>query len=412
MKKLAVIGGGIAGVSAAHLLHDKYEVTLFEKNNHMGGNNHSAQITSRGNIVKVPMGVITFPRADLFIHTIAYAKKFKLPLVQKTIAHAFTLNQELEYCLTHHPRVPHDLSFKRLKREVSDVWYLLFKFKNCSKVDDLKLGDLIKLGQISENCAKYFLAPFAALYLSMPYPAIFDLPAHIIADWWSKYCLPVNSLFMFSYIKGGNHQIIDAFVEHSQLKLMQGVKINNIKRNSENIELHYDGISEVFDKVVLAIRPDEALALLDNPTATETSLLKQFDVGSVVTTLHKNPQYSYFGALTANVCEEKGKDPYVVSTLGQNTCFGYDLEEEHYVSIHQPGLLPIPDEQIMFQEELKIPLPTKKSIDALDKIDSLNDNNLNTYFCGSYFGKYFYHEDAINSAIKVANILTSGAAKV
>ncbi len=407
MKKLAVIGGGIAGVSAAHLLHDKYDVTLFERNKYLGGNNHSAQITSRGNLFKVPMGVITFPRADLFVHTIAYAKKFNLPLVQKTIAHAFTLNQELEYCLTHHPRVPRDLSFKRIKREISDAWYLLNKFKNCPKYNDLKLGDLIRLGHISENSAKYFLAPFAALYLSMPYMAIFDLPAHIIADWWAKYCLPINSMYMFSYIKGGNHQLIDAFIERSQLKLKQGVKITNIKRTGENVELYYDGISEVFDKVVLAIRPDEALALLDNPTANETSLLKQIDVGSVITTLHKNSQYSYFGALTADVREQPGKDPYVVSTLGQNTCFGYDLEDEHYVSIHQPGMHPVPDDQIIHQEELKIPLPTKSSIDALDNIDSLNNNSFNTYFCGSYFGKYFYHEDAITSAIKVAKTLAS-----
>jgi predicted NAD/FAD-binding protein len=177
--KLAIVGGGISGVCLSYLLQDHYDITLFEKNKTLGGNNYSSLVEEQ---YAVPMGVVLFPRKKIFTQTRHFCKIFNLPLIRKRIPHVFNYNGVVQPV--------HD---------IKSIWYLLF---GCQR-DPMHLHpnttllDLITQRKLSKHHVYNILTPFAVLYLSMPYQDLLQLPAHIIFQWWKKYGLPLIDPLIF-----------------------------------------------------------------------------------------------------------------------------------------------------------------------------------------------------------------------
>ena len=94
MQKLAIIGGGISGVSLAYLVQQQFDVTLFESQDYLGGNNCSAEVEDGH---KVPMGVIIYPSRGLFENTLSFAEKFGLQCRPAQLPHIFCSNREVRY---------------------------------------------------------------------------------------------------------------------------------------------------------------------------------------------------------------------------------------------------------------------------------------------------------------------------
>lgn len=348
------------------------------------------------------MAVILFPRKKIFKHTIHFARKFNLPLKRAATPHAFMHNNVLKYYFCKQHLLQKNWNIKNTVTDIKDFYYLFQKFRNEVGNYEKRVLQLLEHKNISEECLRFFLLPFASLYMSMPYHALFDLPLSIIAKWWDKYTSPFYSIPSYSYIEGGNHKLINAFIANTNLQYKLNTKVKKLQRCNKKVTVMYDDRKDEFDKVIIATRPDEALDLLESPTFNERQILSSVQVGKLCSTLHTASNFSHKGAITLNVRDKDKCEPTLLTTWGQNTCFGYDLTREHYISIHEINENPIPEEYIIRQEHFRVPLPTAVSLKYLTKVNTLNANSLNTYFCGSYFNSFFYHEDALESSIAVA----------
>jgi predicted NAD/FAD-binding protein len=253
------------------------------------------------------------------------------------------------------------------------------------------------------------LAPFAALYLSVPYSSIFELPLSAVAGWWSKYCHPFHLMSSFSFIDGGNHQLVDGFVERTQMTARLNSAVTNVSRDGGGVLVRSGEEQERFDKVVFALRPDEALSLLDSPTKTETQILGSIDTNTLVSTLHRRPYDCEDGDITLNRYGDERSSTHMVTTWGNKKCFGYDLQDEVYTSLHQADKAPIDDSDILAQRTFKVPVQTPNTESVADQVETLNAQSDGIYYCGSYFCPSYYHEDGINSAIALSETLRSGA---
>ncbi len=401
MKKIAIIGGGVAGVCAAHLFQHQYDVTLFEKSHYLGGNNTSFEVIPG---VSVPMAVIIFPREKVFPMFSYFAKAFNLPLRRIALPHVFLCNNQIKYALAKIPISNMGWSWSRFYQEFKNFTYLLchFREKNVSSSDTV--AELIRDKKLSLECAHYFLLPFAALYMSVPYRELLTMPVSVIAHWWQLYSLPIYAMQMYRYIEGGNHQLIDAFKMRTKMTLRLKSSIQKIKRHSNSVTLVLDDGNMTFDKVIIATPPDVAYQLLEQPTPDESSILTRLETRTVCSTLHRNPTFCHQGVMTINVLTSPDQPPSMTSTWGQNACFGYQLAEEHYVTIHEPHLQLIPEKDRIHQQYLRVVQPTLSAMHLRNKMRCLNQNHLNTYFCGSYFKGFYYHENAIQSALDIAAI--------
>ncbi|NIV18829.1 MAG: NAD(P)-binding protein, partial [Woeseiaceae bacterium] len=391
MQRLAVIGGGVSGVCLAHLVQEQYDITLFEAQDYLGGNNCSIEVEGGS---RVPMGVIIYPARELFEHTQAFADKFGLQRKPAHLAHIFCSNDEVRY--RSYSGSGHFL------RDIKDVAYLNYGFKAETESHDRKLGDLVAGNKLSKEFVDYVLAPFAALYLSVPYAAIFELPLSTVAGWWNKYCHPFHLMSSFNYIDGGNHQLIDRFAENTRMKIRLNTAVSKVSRSDGQVLLQLDNDEERFDKLVFATRPDEALAMLDSPTATENQLLGNIETNTLTSTLHRQPYGCLDGDITLNMYGDDRASTHMVTTWGNRKCFGMDLPEEIYTSLHQVDKEPVDDSDILAQRTFKVPVQMASTWRVSDRLDELNSDSDAIYYCGSYFCPSYYHEDGIDSAMSLA----------
>lgn len=400
MEKLAIIGGGISGVSLAYLVQDQFDITLFESQDYLGGNNCSAAVEDGH---KVPMGVIIYPSRGLFENTLSYAQAFGLKCKPAQLPHVFCSNREV--------RFKSSSGSGHFWRDMKDVAYLNFGMKSHLDSHEQTLDDLITYSRLSKECVEDLLAPFAALYLSVPYSSIFELPLSTVAGWWSKYCHPFHLMSSFSFIDGGNHQLVDGFVERTQMTTRLNSPVTTVFRDGNSLLVRLDQEEERFDKVVFAIRPDEALALLDSPTRTEQQILGGIDTNTLVSTLHRQPYDCQDGDVTLNRYGDERGSTHMVTTWGNQKCFGFDLQDEVYTSLHQADKCPIDSSDILVQRTFKVPVQTASTASVADPIDALNAEADGIYYCGSWFCPSFYHEDGINSAIALSETLRGKAAE-
>jgi len=394
VEKLAIIGGGISGVCMAHLVQERYDITLFESQNYLGGNNCSVEVEGGS---RVPTGVIIYPAKPLFENTLSFADQFGLQQKPAQLAHIVCSNGEIKY--RSYSGSGHFL------RDMRDVAYLNYGIKEETNSHDMKLRGLVAKHKMSKECVDHLLAPFAALYLSVPYSSIFDLPLSTIAAWWSKYCHPFHLMSTFCYIEGGNHQLIDGFVENTQMKTRLNAEVTKVSRKTKQVILHLNQEEEGFDKVVIAARPDEALRMLENPTATEKQILSSVDTNTLTSTLHRQPYGCQNGDVTMNLYGDDHESTHMVTTWGNKKCFGYDLREEVYTSLHQADKEPIDRRDILAQRTFKVPVQTAKTTGVDNQLDTLNTDSDGIFYCGSYFCPSYYHEDGINSAVSLSKQL-------
>ena len=183
-------------------------------------------------------------------------------------------------------------------------------------------------------------------------------------------------------------------------------KIKKIIRKSKGLDLYYGGESEFFDydKVVIAAHADEALKLIDNPSAEETKVLSNFSYKENIAYIHtdkrampKNKKaWSSWNSSINDKDLEKNSITYWLNLL-QNLKCDQDifLTLNPYFEIDQSKILKI----VKFTH----PYYDQQALDAQSELSSLQ-NKKDLLFCGSYFG-YGFHEDGIKSSIEMLKYL-------
>lgn len=393
MKRLAIVGGGIAGVSAAYFLQPYFEVSLFEKKSYFGGNNCSSDLLNHQ--VQLPMAVIVFPSETVFSKTHQLIKELNLELTNKVMSHSIYIDDKA----VHRAGISHffsSLDFNSIK----DYRYLFFQFKKELFSEKETVLDLIESQKLSARAVWHFLIPVASLYLSMPYQQTSQLPLTILFKWWEKYCYPFYQNARYSYIKGGNHLLIDALLKQSNCQTYLQHQVNKVERSDKGIKLLVEEQVRLFDYVVMATEPSSALSLLSPLLAHEKAILENIETRQIKSVVHQNNRYIDGDNLTIKV-NHRGDDFDMVTTWGANGYFNMGLKQEYYTSIMSKEMEAVNDDEILRQEIMTVPLPSLKTLSAIESIHCLNNNRLNTYFCGAYFSPFFYHEDAIQSAFNL-----------
>lgn len=408
-KNIAVIGGGIAGITAAHYLNKDHDIVLFEKQNRLGGNAFSLP-TPEGD--EVDIAVAAFGKAG-YPHFYALLNELgiKTELCSNTFMSFHNLDTKEGLYLTPTLKAGLRQGFSMLNPRNVKSLYNLFsglreanKLLRQSRLKGLSLRRAIAMiPQFKGDACLVFVCTLCLLS-SMSYEEVLETPAEFFINKLNVHNDVISPKFLYSVraVSGGTQSYVNALVDPFRKKVVLNACIKTVRRTHDGIEIiMHQGKAHRFDAVVFACNADQALKLIEKPTREEKSILGvwRYKNGRIV--VHKDhssfPSKDLIQAYTF-LYRQNGKktDTSVNGALWFEPNASDDCD---YICAQHPNYS-IRKDLVLFETFLRTPMFDLDSIKTIPRLRSLNGIQ-NTYFCGSHFG-YGLHEDAVSSALAVA----------
>jgi len=414
-KKIAVIGGGVAGLTAGYLLHKKYEVSLYESSGRLGGNAYTHTLPDG---TQVDIAAAAFSDKDTYTNFNALLEKLNIPV--RTLFGAFMACRDLE---TNKALYISPLSAKGLWLQKFEMFWPNRLLEYGRLLAGIQIGiNEHKAGKLAGKSFQEFLDTnlfisgsdmskvlflcAICLLSSMSGREVLDAPADFVLGKFSW--MNLLSPAMFYKIIAPTHRTksyVDALAAPLAKKTFLNSKIASVVREGGKVTVvHKNGDKEVFDHVVFGCAADTALKLLDKPTEKERKLLGAWKFRDGTITLHRD--HSSFPAkemMTGFMFLYKRRPGHFETSVsgGMWALPGVPFECDYISSQH--ANFPIKKELIELDTFFRTPVYDNASYATLKYLPTLN-GGLNSYYCGSYFG-YGLHEDAVTSAVRVAEKL-------
>lgn len=412
-KRIAVVGSGISGLSAAWLLSKRHEVTLYEAAPRLGGHSLTVEAVLAGQRTCVDMGFIVYNEATYPNLTALFAH-LQVPTRATDMSFAVSLDDAaLEYGgLGLAPLLgrPSNLMRPRFWSMLRD----LLRFYREAPADRLLLTDEVTLGEYldARGYGAAFqhdhLLPQAAAIWSAPIGAIRDFPAAAFLRFFENHgLLKLAGRPIWRTVEGGSRSYVERLAEPLGERVRLGVPVRSIRRERDAVWLSdARGVTERFDAVIVATHADQALAMLHQPSPRERSVLGAFKYTRNVAVLHTDVRlmprrravwsaWNYLGALDADGTRR------LCVTYWMNLLQGFKTQRPLLVTLNP---VTEPDaRQVLRTEVFQHPVFDHAALHAQRELWSLQGEG-GVWYCGAHFGAGF-HEDGLQSGLAVAEAL-------
>ena len=403
--KIAVIGSGISGLSAAYYLSKNHKVDLFEKDNHFGGHSYTLDLNLKNKKISVDIGFIVF-NYKTYPNLINFFKDNSIEIEKSNMSFSVSVKDtNFEYC---GKGISGMFSNKSniFNLKFLNMFFDLLKFykknNNLTIYDNnLTLGEYLTKEKLSKEFTDYHIIPMVAAIWSMPPYEASQMPLSFFLKFFQNHGLfKLKNRPQWYTVKNRSRTYVNKILNKVSGEHYKNYKINLIKRHKENIEIFYGEKNEffIYDKVVIATHADEALSILEKPTDEEKNLLSNFKYKNNLAVIHtdKNQMprnkkaWSAWNAKLSKNVRENSSITYWLNLL-QNL----KIDEDIFLSLNPFDN--IEEEKILNKVTFTHPYYDKLALENQTRLKKIQNVN-NTLFCGSYFG-YGFHEDGITSAI-------------
>jgi uncharacterized protein len=411
-KRIAVVGCGVAGLTAAWLLQRKHEVHLFEKNDYAGGHTRTLKVPEgpdSGTPVDTGFIVMNHRNYPNFTEVL---KQLDVALEDSSMTFSFydnatdygysgnsigSLFPKLSYLFK-----PKHLAFVRDLYRFAKIGY---RDLNSGFLAGKTLGDYCNERGFGGAFLQNYLYPMGAAIWSSPIAEMRAFPAQPYLHFLENHgLLRLTNRPQWRVVKGGSRTYVRAMLKTFQHEPQLNAAPQHISRSEDGVTLHMpDGQNLQFDHVVIGAHADEAFKLLSDPSAEETNNLSPWRYQPNEVVLHTDiaqlpPGKSLWASW--NFVREAGDAetrPVAVSYY-MNRLQNLRTEHDYIVTLNPSQ--PIAEETVINRTTLTHPLYSFESMATQPRLREMNGQH-NTWFCGSYFG-YGFHEDAVASAVDVA----------
>tara|TARA_B100001059_G_scaffold236446_1_gene286981 strand:+ start:7256 stop:8542 length:1287 start_codon:yes stop_codon:yes gene_type:complete len=413
LKKVAVIGSGIAGLSCAHLLHKHYDVTVFEKNDYIGGHTATIDVNVDGVNYAVDTGFIvfndrTYPYFEKLLDRLGVQRqKTQMSFSVHNEQTGFEYNGHTFFSLFAQKRNIFRPRFWKLLKDIvrfNDVCKALHADQNYQP--NQTLGEFLDEHSFNEFFRYHYILPMGAAIWSTSIKEMTKVGTEFFVKFFYNHgLLDITNRPQWYVIPGGSREYIKPMIKGFADKIRLNSNISSVSRGEECAHVHFDdGYSETFDKVVFACHSDQALKLLLDPTEDEKAVLSAIPYTANSVVLHTDtsllPKRKAAWA-SWNYLLNNNTDKAAVVTYQMNILQGIESKPQFCVTLnHLEG---INKDKILREFIYHHPVFNKESIAAQQK-KALIDGRKNSYFCGAYWYNGF-HEDGVRSAVNVAKQL-------
>ena len=408
--KVAVIGSGISGLSAAYFLSKKYKVDLFEKEDRFGGHSHTIEIklNEDTNKIHADIGFIVFNKKT-YPNLINFFKEIDVEIEKSNMSLSFMSKDiDLEYCgkglkgIFSHKKNLFNFDFFKMFLEI------LKFYKKSSKLnefnEDISLGEYLVNEKHSEYFINYHLIPMVSAIWSMPPYDAKKMPIKFFMKFFQNHGLfNLSKRPQWYTVKNRSRQYVNKIIEKISGEHFKNYKIQKIKRISNFVRIFYGSENEYFDydKVIIATHADEAKKMIEDKSEEEAKILGSFQYKKNLAIIHSDevvmPQKRFnWSAWNTSISKKNSSVTYWLNLL-QN----FKINKNIFLTLNP--FEQINTDKIIKKVEFTHPYYDHNTLKNQKNLH-LIQNKKNILFCGSYFG-YGFHEDGIKSTLEMIKFL-------
>ena len=411
--KVAIIGSGISGITCAHFLAKAgVDTHLFEANNYFGGHTATVDVEVNNKAFAIDTGFIVYNNRT-------YPNFLKLldawGVSKQDTEMSFSVKNEytgLEYNGNSINKL-----FAQRKNIVSAEFlrlvYEIVKFNRIGRdrlasgqiSAQLTLEQLIKEHNFKQAFVENYLLPMGAAIWSSSLENMLSFPADFFLSFFENHgLLNVSNRPQWYVIPGGSREYIKKFFSQYQGQAYLETPISKVKREQDGkgvvLSFANDREDESFDRVIFATHSDQALALIENPTAEEQQVLGDIEYRDNEVILHHDTSLlpsnqRAWASWNYNLYDKNHEQATV--TYNMNILQSIKADTTFCVTLNSRAL--IDPDKILGQYRYAHPQFNRASIQAQKQRQLVSGLN-QTHFCGAYWYNGF-HEDGVRSALDV-----------
>lgn len=402
--RVAVIGAGVAGLVASHRLSKDHAVTLFEAEDYLGGHTCTVDVTAEGKTCPADTGFMvfnrrTYPRFCELLESLGVTSR------PSEMSFSF-MGPGFEY---------RGSSINSLLAQRSSIlrpsfWRMLLDVVRFNRSAEREandeaetLGQFLRRGNYSQAFATQYLLPMGAAIWSAKPEAMIHFPARYFIGFFKNHgLLSVNNHPQWYTVEGGARTYVAALIADAErLETRLSTPVRDVRRNEAGVVLTLDEGSVEFDAVVFACHSDQALALLQDPSDSESRILGAIPYQTNEAVLHWDetllPKRRRAWAAW-NYLHEPQLTDRVVITYNLNILQGLAFRQQCLVTLN-PGSR-IDPRKIIRRFHYSHPGYTVESIAAQAQRKTISGQR-RTHYCGAYW-RYGFHEDGVVSGLDAA----------
>lgn len=411
-EKLAIVGTGIAGMASAYFLKDKYDITVFEKNDYIGGHTNTVNAIEDGKDIPIDTGFMVFNH-ETYPYLTKLFEKLEVPIKDTDMSFAVRHDQSgWEY---------NGSSISGLfsqRKNIFNPKFLKFlltidKFNQTApeklksgQLDNLTIKEYVESENFTSDFYEKFLVPMSAAVWSTPFEKMADFPAKTLIQFFYNHgFMGLDTQFQWKTVVKGSETYKQKLINSFRDLIKVNSEIISSKVNEENKVILNDknGNSYVFDKVVFASHGDETYNILKKPTDLQEELLSKFKYQENIALMHTDQSVmpkTKRAWSSWNYIIPKGEEPFTVYYM--NMLQGVSDKVDYFININ--GEKYVDKSKVLKRIVYHHPLFDFPAVKAQKRLQELNRSEDPMYFCGSYF-RYGFHEDALMSAVELSEYL-------
>ena len=405
--KIAVIGSGISGLSAAYNLSKKYNVDLFEKNDHFGGHSYTYDIKENNRKVPVDLGFIVFNELT-YPNLINFFKKLKVSYEKSDMSFSVSVKDStIEYggkgfnALFARKNNLFNFNFIKMIYEIVS-FYKIAPILLKKDLNNVTLGNYLDSSKLSKYFVNYHIIPMVAAIWSMPFSKARDIPLELFLNFFNNHGLfKLKNRPQWYTVTNRSRTYVSKVLEKINGDYFKNYKIKKISRSEHNVRLFFDSSVDYrdYDHVILSCHADESLKLIDKPTRDEEEILKEFTYISNTAYLHtdtnlmpnKKHAWSSWNSLSKKDLTK------TCVTYWLNKLQNLETEENYFLTLNP--ICDVEKSKIIKKINFTHPYLNIKSFQMQKRLNTLQGKK-RIWFSGSYFG-YGFHEDGLNSSLEM-----------
>ncbi len=408
-RKIAIVGGGISGLSAAYYLAPYHDVTLFEAAPRLGGHARTV-IAGKTGDQPVDTGFIVFNYAT-YPNLTRLFRELDVPVIKSQMSFGASIDDgRFEYGLTNLGSImaqKRNLLRPRYYKMIADILRFGKHAEAAAQSDDITIGELVAELRLGDTFRQHYLMPMCGAIWSTPVAEVDQFPARSLVRFFRNHALLAGATeHQWWTVRGGSIEYVkrlQAALIARGCTIRTATPVRNVHRGEALIRLETAGDeAEHFDELVLACHSDQALAILgSDATPAEAAALSSIRYQPNRAVLHCDPNQMPRRRACWSSWSYRSQEGHIGVTYWMNRLQGIPESDPLFVTLNPSR--DIPQHMIYDSVDFSHPVFDKAALVAQRDIFDMQGQN-RTWFAGAW-NRHGFHEDGIASAMRIVRQL-------